>query len=100
MILALLSMGWTYTINLSINLVNIYNPKGKAMLTEKLLKLGLSDSALKGKVAVISGAGRGIGKELAIALSRLGAGVVIAELSDNGADVEASIKSEGGSPSS
>jgi NAD(P)-dependent dehydrogenase (short-subunit alcohol dehydrogenase family) len=67
------------------------------MLTDKLKKLGLSDSSLKGRVTVISGAGRGIGKELAIALSRIGASVVIAELSDSGADVEALIRSAGGS---
>jgi NAD(P)-dependent dehydrogenase (short-subunit alcohol dehydrogenase family) len=67
------------------------------MLTDELKKLGLSDSSLKDKVAVISGAGRGIGKELAIALSRLGASVVIAELNDNGADVESLIRSGGGS---
>lgn len=66
------------------------------MLTGTLEKLGLTATSLKGKVAVISGAGRGIGKELAIALSRLGAGVVIAELNDNGMDVEVLIRSEGG----
>jgi len=67
------------------------------MLTDKLKNLGLSDTSLQGKAAVISGAGRGIGKELAFALSGLGAGVVIAELNDNGAAVEAAIKAEGGS---
>lgn len=66
------------------------------MLTGTLEKLGLTATSLNGKVAVISGAGRGIGKELAIALSRLGAGVVIAELNDNGMDVEVLIRSEGG----
>jgi NAD(P)-dependent dehydrogenase (short-subunit alcohol dehydrogenase family) len=67
------------------------------LLTEKLEKIGLSSSSLKGKVVIITGAGQGIGKELAIALSRLGASVVIAEIKDTGAQVESSINSEGGS---
>ncbi len=63
------------------------------MLVEKM---GLPRDALAGKVAVITGAGRGIGKELARALAWLGAGVVIAEIADTGAEVEALIRSEGG----
>jgi NAD(P)-dependent dehydrogenase (short-subunit alcohol dehydrogenase family) len=59
-------------------------------------KLGLPRDALAGKVAVVTGAGRGIGKELARALARLGAKVVIAEIADTGAEVEALIRSEGG----
>ncbi|AEA47859.1 SDR family NAD(P)-dependent oxidoreductase [Archaeoglobus veneficus] len=66
------------------------------MLVEKMEKMGLSPSALAGKVAVITGAGRGIGKELARALAWLGAKVVIAEIRDTGAEVEALIRSEGG----
>ncbi|MGQ9530088.1 MAG: SDR family oxidoreductase [Candidatus Bathycorpusculaceae bacterium] len=47
-------------------------------------------------MAVVTGAGRGIGKELARALAWLGAKVIIAEITDAGAEVEALIRSEGG----
>lgn len=66
------------------------------MLFEKLKRMGLSHTSLAGKVAVVTGAGRGIGKELARALAWLGAKVVIAEIADAGAEVEALIRSEGG----
>nr|WP_255668457.1 SDR family oxidoreductase [Methanocella sp. CWC-04] len=59
-------------------------------------KLGLSLGSLTGKVAVITGAGGGIGKELAIGLSMLGASVVIAEIGDSGAEAEKRIISMGG----
>jgi NAD(P)-dependent dehydrogenase (short-subunit alcohol dehydrogenase family) len=58
--------------------------------------MGLSHTSLIGKVSVVTGAGRGIGKELARALAWLGAKVVIAEIADVGAEVEALIRSEGG----
>jgi NAD(P)-dependent dehydrogenase (short-subunit alcohol dehydrogenase family) len=61
-----------------------------------LQKMELSQSDLKNKVAIITGAGRGIGKALARALAWLGAKVVIAEIADNGEEVENLIKSEGG----
>ena len=60
-------------------------------------KMGLNKNNLNGKVAVITGAGRGIGKCLARTLAWLGARVVIAEITDDGAEVEALIRSEGGS---
>ncbi len=63
------------------------------MLVEKM---GLPRDALAGKVAVITGAGRGIGKELARALAWLGAWVVIAEIAETGAETEALIRAEGG----
>lgn len=62
-------------------------------------KLGLNRDELSNKVAIISGAGRGIGKELARALAWLGAKVVIAEINSNGKDVEQLIISEGGEAS-
>ncbi len=59
-------------------------------------KLGLSRNSLTNKVAIITGAGRGIGKELARALAWLGAKVVIAEINEYGREVEDLIGSEGG----
>nr|MDO8082127.1 SDR family oxidoreductase [Candidatus Freyarchaeota archaeon] len=50
---------------------------------------------LKGKVAVVTGAGRGIGRETARVLAHVGASVVIAELMDTGLDTEKLIKREG-----
>lgn len=49
------------------------------MLFEKLERMGLSRDSLAGKVAIVTGAGRGIGRELARALAWLGAKVIIAE---------------------
>lgn len=66
------------------------------MLFEKLERMGLSQNSLAGKVAIVTGAGRGIGKELARALAWLGAKVVIAEITEDGAEVEKLIRSEGG----
>ena len=59
-------------------------------------KMGFPRSSLAQKVAIVTGAGQGIGKELARALAWLGAQVIIAEISDAGAGVEALIRSEGG----
>ncbi len=59
-------------------------------------KMGLPCDALAGKVAVVTGAGRGIGKELARALAWLGAKVIIAEIAETGAETEALIRSAGG----
>ena len=66
---------------------------GVTMLVERM---GLARDALAGKVAIVTGAGRGIGKELARALAWLGAKVIIAEIAETGAEVEALIRSEGG----
>jgi NAD(P)-dependent dehydrogenase (short-subunit alcohol dehydrogenase family) len=56
----------------------------------------LSKNELESKVAIITGAGRGIGRELAHALAWLGANVVIAEISDDGKSVETEIRENGG----
>jgi NAD(P)-dependent dehydrogenase (short-subunit alcohol dehydrogenase family) len=56
----------------------------------------IARDSLKGKVAVVTGAGQGIGRETARILARLGAAVVIAEIRDTGADVAKRISSEGG----
>jgi NAD(P)-dependent dehydrogenase (short-subunit alcohol dehydrogenase family) len=66
------------------------------MRAQLLGQLGLKPDDLAGRVAVVTGAGQGIGKELAVALSMLGASVVIAELKETGAEVEAQIRTAGG----
>ena len=57
---------------------------------------GLKGNELEGKVAVVTGAGQGIGRATAQALARLGARVVIAELNDSGAETEKAIAAAGG----
>ncbi len=44
------------------------------------LQLDTASGALHGKVAVVTGAGRGLGREIALTLARLGADVVVAEI--------------------
>ena len=56
----------------------------------------ISRTALKGHVAVITGAGQGIGRETARALAYLGAAVVIAEINEIGLETQLLITSEGG----
>jgi NAD(P)-dependent dehydrogenase (short-subunit alcohol dehydrogenase family) len=56
----------------------------------------ISRTALKGHVAVITGAGQGIGRETARALAYLGAAVVIAEINETGLETQHLITSEGG----
>jgi NAD(P)-dependent dehydrogenase (short-subunit alcohol dehydrogenase family) len=41
-------------------------------------------SSIKGKVAVVTGAGSGIGRELAIGLARRGASLAISDVNDEG----------------
>jgi NAD(P)-dependent dehydrogenase (short-subunit alcohol dehydrogenase family) len=59
-------------------------------------RVDLSRDALAGKVALVTGAGQGIGKELARNLAWLGAKVIIAEIARTGAATEALIRSAGG----
>ncbi len=65
-------------------------------LAQVLERLELTPGVLDGRVAVVTGAGRGIGRETARALALLGASVMIAELSDQGAEVEQIIRADGG----
>lgn len=60
------------------------------------LNLGLSVDNFQGQVAVVTGAGRGIGRETARAFARLGARVVIAELSEEGEETRRLIAADGG----
>jgi meso-butanediol dehydrogenase / (S,S)-butanediol dehydrogenase / diacetyl reductase len=46
---------------------------------------------LQGQVAIVTGAGRGIGRAIALELARLGADVVVAELDQGGADKTAAM---------
>ena len=50
---------------------------------------------LKGKIALVTGAGHGIGREIALALARSGAEVVITDVSDKIFDVGKEIESVG-----
>ncbi len=51
---------------------------------------------LDGEVALVTGAGRGIGRETALALSALGASIVILEIDDSGKSTEKAIWDRGG----
>jgi NAD(P)-dependent dehydrogenase (short-subunit alcohol dehydrogenase family) len=60
-------------------------------------RAGVSREALRGRVAMVSGAGQGIGRETARLLAHLGAAVVIAEINASGQETEQIIGREGGS---
>ena len=65
----------------------------RALLTQ----LGLAPDELARQVAVVTGAGRGIGQETALALAALGARVVVADVNDAaGRETESLIRSAGG----
>lgn len=66
-------------------------------VAQLLARAGLARTRLSGQVAVVTGAGRGIGREAARALAWLGAKVVIAELNDVlGTETRELIQREGG----
>lgn len=66
-------------------------------INDLLSHSGLTPQTLTGQTAVVTGAGRGIGREVARALACLGAQVVIAELDPiTGAETEQLIQQEGG----
>src|SRR5262245_4098453 len=51
---------------------------------------------LQGRVAIVTGAGRGIGRATALELARMGADVVVAELDTDGADKTAALVKDAG----
>jgi NAD(P)-dependent dehydrogenase (short-subunit alcohol dehydrogenase family) len=67
-------------------------------MTEHTLdRSGIPPDVLAGRVAVVTGAGRGIGLETALALARCGAAVGVLEIREQGQQVAARIDAEGGS---
>ena len=59
-------------------------------------RIGLTPGCLNEQVAIVTGAGRGIGREVAHTLAWLGAPVVIAEITESGKTCEQEIISAGG----
>ncbi|MGE5576052.1 MAG: SDR family NAD(P)-dependent oxidoreductase [Syntrophothermus sp.] len=59
-------------------------------------RLGISRNALSGEIAVITGAGRGIGRATAVLFAEIGANVVAADVSDSGAETTRAIRDAGG----
>jgi NAD(P)-dependent dehydrogenase (short-subunit alcohol dehydrogenase family) len=65
-------------------------------LKQLLRELGLTENEFRDAVIVVTGAGRGIGLQVARAFALLGGKVVIAELSQDGKQAEEQIRAEGG----
>ena len=59
-------------------------------------RLGLDRDTFASQTAVVTGGGRGIGREIVRALAWLGARVVIAEVADSGQEVERLVQQAGG----
>ena len=59
-------------------------------------RANISRTALQGQVAVVTGAGQGIGEETARMLAHLGACVVLAELNETGRATQLQIEADGG----
>ena len=58
--------------------------------------LPIAPNKLEGRVAIVTGAGRGTGREIARTLARYGANTIIAEISEEGEAVAEEIQEEGG----
>lgn len=75
----------------------VIGPGNHALHADLLARAEVARDALSGQTAIVTGAGRGIGREAARALAWLGANVVIAELDKpSGAEVERTIRADGG----
>ncbi|HWQ82933.1 MAG TPA: SDR family NAD(P)-dependent oxidoreductase [Anaerolineales bacterium] len=72
---------------------SIKTEKGESLAVERM---GLARDTLAMQVAIVTGGGRGIGREVARALAWLEARVIIAELSDEGQETERLIREAGG----
>ena len=64
---------------------------------ELLGKLGLKHGTFNGRVAVVTGAARGIGEQVALALAHLGAHVIILDVRTTGEAVADQINDDSGS---
>ena len=64
---------------------------------ELLGKLGLKHGTFNGRIAVVTGAARGIGEQVALALAHLGAHVIILDVRTTGEVVADQINNDGGS---
>jgi NAD(P)-dependent dehydrogenase (short-subunit alcohol dehydrogenase family) len=72
-------------------------PVQSRLKTLLIHSLGLEPEACRGKVIVVTGAGRGIGLDAARAFAALGGSVILAEISpENGRKAEEAIRKEGG----
>jgi len=58
-------------------------------------RIRLRQDAFEGRVAVVTGGGQGIGREIVRAFAALGASVAIAEMSDEGIDTERVVRESG-----